>query len=142
VDLNLDRIGRWVLVTFAAAVPPGLACLYFSVDGKSPWTALAEAPEIGFTALMLSATSWSELREARTRIPELTLALGEYVLIVLACTSAVFYGIHSKSLYLDPAEESFRSFLSNITISLAVVAMVVGSIYQLLIARIEGDHYA
>lgn len=136
--MNGDRLGRWIFTVVFALTPPSLASLFFWQDGRKVWRALSEAPEVGFTAIMLSATVWSEVREARDQMPQTTLIIGEYAFILLTIASAVIYGSHSKSLYLNPGEVDFRQFLANITVTLSLAALVVGTIYQVLLARVEG----
>jgi len=137
--MNGDRIGRWTLTTFFAIMPTGLIYIFYTVQvDSSPENAFSETPEIAFTALMVSSISWSDLREARKKMPRWTLTFGEFMFFIGAVAAAVFYGMHSKSLYMNPGETDFRDFIANITLYLTLAALLFGTIFQILLARIEG----
>jgi hypothetical protein len=137
------RLIRWVTFNVIFALLPLIVLLVLrQLAGKLSSDDLAASPEILFFALMVSATAMGDLSEVLPAVgwsPTFGI-LGSFMLLGAVFSAILYGGLLSSLLFgdiLGPAAKSFRSGLLIMSVCLAVVLLIVSTLTEILLGKIE-----
>jgi hypothetical protein len=133
------RLIRWFFFSFLFALVPLLAVLLIRfLAGQLNLQALQEnSSEILFFALMICVTSLGDLNDLIEPVGKDDLLYGLSLFFVFgAVISAVLYGTFIFELLVGSNIVGFRRGLMWLSIGLGVVLFIVGTLVQVLLARV------
>ncbi len=136
------RLTRWLTYnTIFALLPLGVSILLHTLAGKLSLQTFSDSPEVLFFALTISATAMGDISETITPIGgwDLTFTILSSALLLGAITSAILYGglIYDTTIIIN-SPSGFREKLLNVSIGLALVMFILGTVVEVLIGKIEG----
>ena len=142
-SLLLKRLIRWFTFNVVFALVPLVVLLGMRyLTGKLTGDDIAASPEVLFFALMVSATAMGDLFEligSTDWKPSLGI-LGSSMLLGGALAAILYGALVSSLLYNDaigPDAKSFRSGLLIVSLALGLVLLVVSTLTEVLIGRLE-----
>jgi hypothetical protein len=135
------RLIRWFTYTVAFALLPlatTLALRY--VHGSLSLRAVEDSPEILFFALMVCAVALGDIHEFRSAVrPDALIHATASALLLGVCASAILYGSFVYDKIMAGGNPTFQHRLLYVSIGLASVFLVAGTVLQVFIGRVEGS---
>lgn len=133
------RLIRWFTYNLLfALLPLCAAILLHALAGRLTTEALANSPEILFFAIMVSATAMGDLSDITGILGwDILLRIIASTLLIGAIFSAILYGSFLYDTIIGPGSLVFRARLFRISIWLSIVLFVLGTLVEILVARIE-----
>lgn len=134
-----NRLVRWFTYNLFYAFFPLIASLSIhGLAGKFTFVAFVNSPEILFFALMVGATAGGDLSEISPPLErDLQFRILKSFLQYGTAFSALFYGVFIYDGIINPNSLTFRSNLLLVSVGLAVVLFIVGTVVEVMLGRIE-----
>jgi uncharacterized membrane protein len=132
-----DRMTKWFIFTILFAFIPITISLLFTYLSNIQRSSYDFIGEILFFTIMVSSTSLSDVVSLNKKVQDfiLTIFIGFFILLVLS--SSILYGSILYGQINNITSELFNSRVFSISLTLAIISGILGTIIQILLGRTE-----
>lgn len=130
-----DRMTKWFIFTILFAFIPITISLLFAYLSDIPRNTYDFVGEILFFTIMVSSTSLNDIIVLNKAVEDfiLTIFIGFFILLVLS--ASILYGSILYGQMNNITSELFNTRVFSISLTLAVLSGILGTIIQILLSR-------